>query len=326
MDIEQRIGRIHRYGQNHTAQVYNLVLSDTIEGRIFLLLEEKLVEIARTVGKVDAQGDVAEDLRAQILGQLSERLSYDRLYQEALSDPELRRTQVELEAALSNSKEAREVVFDLFQDLNGFSLDDYKPLSDVAGGLDRLVRFVATAVGYRKQKLVRVDGRTYDLLGSDGQRLMRFTLDREIATTEDDIELMGLDHPVVQEELGRWRSLSPEEIGIAVTGEADESVVLSIWLVEASTSAGDRRTIVLPIALKLDGTRVPAVERNAEGFMRGPASHSTLDADRRVAVLHEFIEPILQRELRHRGAADGESGFSAEMVAYVEISRSVNAK
>jgi SNF2 family DNA or RNA helicase len=47
MDMEQRIGRIHRYGQAHTAQVYNLVLSDTIEGRIFLLLDDKLTEIAR---------------------------------------------------------------------------------------------------------------------------------------------------------------------------------------------------------------------------------------------------------------------------------------
>ena len=84
MDMEQRIGRIHRYGQAHTAQVYNLVLSDTIEGRIFLLLDDKLTEIARTLGKVDDQGNVAEDLRSQILGQLSERLNYDRLYQEAL--------------------------------------------------------------------------------------------------------------------------------------------------------------------------------------------------------------------------------------------------
>jgi len=151
MDVEQRIGRIHRYGQNHTAQVYNLVLSDTIEGRIFLLLDEKLTEIARTLGKVDDKGNIAEDLRAQILGQLSERLNYDRLYQEALSDPELKRTQVELEAALSNSREARQVVFDLFQDLEGFSLDDYKPFSDVSSSLDRLVRFVSAAVADRQQ-------------------------------------------------------------------------------------------------------------------------------------------------------------------------------
>src|SRR6516225_12397532 len=47
MDMEQRIGRIHRYGQAHTAQVYNLVSADTIEGQIFLLLEQKLLEIAR---------------------------------------------------------------------------------------------------------------------------------------------------------------------------------------------------------------------------------------------------------------------------------------
>lgn len=156
MDVEQRIGRIHRYGQNYTAQVYNLVLSDTIEGRIFLMLDEKLTEIARTVGKVDDQGNVAEDLRTQILGQLSERLNYDRLYQEALSDPELKRTQIELEAAMSNSREARQVVFNLFQDLDGFSLDDYKPFSDVSSSLDRIVRFLSAALLERQQKLVRI--------------------------------------------------------------------------------------------------------------------------------------------------------------------------
>jgi hypothetical protein len=55
---------------------------------------------------------VAEDLRSQILGQLSERLNYDRLYQEALSDPELKRTRLELEAAVGNAEESRRVVFD----------------------------------------------------------------------------------------------------------------------------------------------------------------------------------------------------------------------
>ena len=161
MDVEQRIGRIHRYGQMHTAQVYNLVLSDTIEGRIFLLLNDKLLEIAKTLSKVDEKGDIAEDFRSQILGQLSERLSYDQLYRDALSDPELHRTRLELEAALGNATEARKVVFELFQDLEGFRLEDYKPFADVTADIDRLVRFLSVAVGHRGQRVVRVAEERY---------------------------------------------------------------------------------------------------------------------------------------------------------------------
>lgn len=319
MDMEQRIGRIHRYGQNHTAQVYNLVLSDTIEGRIFLLLDDKLTEIARTVGKVDDQGNVAEDLRAQILGQLSERLNYDKLYQEALSDPELKRTQVELEAALSNSREARQVVFDLFQDLQGFSLDDYKPFSDVSSSLQRLVHFMSAAVADRQQKLIQIDDETYDLVTIEGTRRARFTLNREIANDQDDLQLLGLDHPIVQEELGRWRSLPPEEVGIAVGGDVGETVLLSLWMVEASTSNGERRVVLQPIAVKKDGTRVPAVERQCERYLLAPAATPQFSADDRLELFNKAVEPTLQRELKHKGAANGDGSYSAELVGYVEV-------
>ena len=319
MDVEQRIGRIHRYGQNHTAQVYNLVLSDTIEGRIFLLLEEKLIEIARTVGKVDDQGNIAEDLRAQILGQLSERLNYDRLYQEALSDPELKRTEVELKEALSNSREARQVVFDLFQDLDGFSLDDYKPFSDVSSSLGRLVRFMTVAVTDRRQKLLKVDDETYDLTTVDGARIARFTLNRETATSNDNLELMGLDHPLVQQELGRWRSVAPEDVGIAVAGDVDEPVLLSIWMVEASAGKGERRVLVQPIAVKPDGTRVPAVERQCERYLQAPTAKPVFTAEQRLELFARIVEPTLQRELKHKGAASGDGSYSAELVGYVEI-------
>jgi hypothetical protein len=99
------------------------------------------------------------------------------LYQEALSDPELKRTQVELEAALSNSREARQVVFDLFQDLEGFSLDDYKPFSDVSSSLNRLVRFLSAAVADRREKLIKIDDETYDLVTIDGARRGAFHLE-----------------------------------------------------------------------------------------------------------------------------------------------------
>ncbi|WP_114217151.1 SNF2-related protein [Ochrobactrum sp. 3-3] len=319
MDMEQRIGRIHRYGQAHTAQVYNLVLSDTIEGRIFLLLDDKLTEIARTLGKVDNQGNIAEDLRSQILGQLSERLNYDRLYQEALSDPELKRTAVELEAALSNAREAREVVFDLFQDLDGFSLDDYKPFSDISSSLDRLVSFLSAAVSNRNQKLVKVNDETYELVSPEAGRKKRFTLDRDTATSSDNVDLMGLDHPLVQEELGRWRSIAPESLGAAAKGDGDGVTLLSLWMVEMSAGNGERRIAVQPVAVNMDGTRVPVVERQADHFLRAQAAQPRLSEDERLSLFTTAIEPTLQRELKHKGAATGDGSYSAELIGYVEI-------
>lgn len=319
MDMEQRIGRIHRYGQNHTAQVYNLVLSDTIEGRIFLLLDDKLTEIARTLGKVDDQGNVAEDLRSQILGQLSERLNYDRLYQEALVDPELKRTAIELEAALSNAREAREVVFDLFQDLDGFSLDDYKPFSDVSSGMGRLVDFLSSSARNRNQRVIKVDEKTVDLVAADGSLKTRFTLDRETATGNDKYDLMGLDHPLLQDELGRWRSVPPESLGVAVEGNGIGPAVLSIWMVETSNSAGEHRSSVQTIAVSIEGTRMPAIERQVDVLLRANPVRPALSIEQRRQLLSHHVEPTLQRELKHKGSANGEGSYGAELIGYIEI-------
>lgn len=319
MDVEQRIGRIHRYGQSHTAQVYNLVLSDTIEGRIYLLLDEKLTEIARTVGKLDEKGNVAEDLRAQILGQLSERLNYDRLYQEALSDPELKRTRVELEAALENSREAREVVFDLFQDLDGFSLDDYKPFSDISEGMDRLVTFLAAAAAESGERVIKLDEATFDLVKSDGSRIYRFSRSRDQASTSDDLELMGLDHDRMTIELNRWRSLKPEALGVAVKADLGEPVMLTCWQVESKSQGGEKKISIQVIASKADGTRVPAAEKQLERYFSLPPANVAFSAEQRQKIFSEVVETSLQRELKHRGAANGDGSYSAELIAYLEL-------
>jgi superfamily II DNA or RNA helicase len=319
MDIEQRIGRIHRYGQNHTAQVYNLVLSDTIEGRIFLLLDEKLLEIAKTVGKVDEQGNVAEDLRGQILGQLSERLNYDRLYQEALSDPELKRTRVELEAALANSREAREVVFDLFQDLDGFSLDDYQPFSDLSEGMDRLVNFLSAAVTEKGERIVKLDDLTFDLLALDGKRLCRFSRSRDNAAGSEGLELMGLDHERMLEQIERWRTTDPEKLGIAVKSSGNECLTVSSWLVESRAKGGEKRLYVQTIAIKKDGTRVPAAEKQVNAYFNLPGCDPVDSVEQRLQHFADLVEPSLQRELRQRGAANGDGSYSAELIAYIEV-------
>ena len=242
---------------------------------------------------------------------MSERLNYDKLYQEALSDPELKRTTVELEAALSNSREAREVVFDLFQDLDGFSLDDYKPLSDVSTGLDRLVKFLAAAVSDRHQRLEKIDDETYDLKAADGTLRTRFTLNRDTATGRDGIDLMGLDHPVMQDELGRWRSLPPENVGISVAGSTDETILMSLWLVETSGRNGERRTVIQAIAVKPDGTRMPAIERQCERHLHAAENPTKLTPDQRLDLFARVVEPTLQRELKHKCTASVYGSYSA---------------
>ncbi|MFN6333304.1 MAG: DEAD/DEAH box helicase [Planctomyces sp.] len=317
MDLEQRIGRIHRYGQRDTAQVYNLVLSDTIEGSIFLLLTDKLEEIAKTLGKVDEQGNVTEDLRAQILGQLSDRLSYDQLYRNAISDPELRRTRQELEAAMSNANEARKVVYELFQDLDRFSLDDYQPLADIDAGKRRIVDFVKTAV--------ELDGGQVDLLDQDRLRVtfdrteLRCTINRELARSDDTLELLGLDHPLVLRLLHHWRSISPAELGATATVGLNQPVVLTVWLIQGYQRGADATATLVPIAVDHAGKRVPSVEKRLRDCFQPPSDAPAVPAAERSALLQTVIEPALQRELQHRGIAGVEKSHAARLIAWVEL-------
>lgn len=207
----------------------------------------------------------------------------------------------------------------LFQDLEGFSLDDYQPFSDVSSSLDRLVRFMSSAVADRKQKLIKIDDETYDLVAMDGSRRTRFTLSRDKATNEDGLDLIGLDHPIVQDELGRWRNVPPEDVGIAVSGDVDVPVLLSFWMVEASVGNGERRVVIQPIAVKQDGTRVPAVERQCERYMQAPTTSPKFLPQERIELFNRAVEPTLQRELKHKGAANGDGSYSAELIGYVEI-------
>ena len=181
-------------------------------------------------------------------------MNYDHLYQAAISDPELRRTKVELEAALSNATEARQVVFELFQDLEGFSLDEYKPLVDVSSGLGRLREFLNVALQDRGLRLEPLEESLFEIRGASGAVIARLTDDRDNATSS---EGLGLDHPVVEEALARARSVPPEELGVAVCAEDGTNGVATWWLIEAATAKGERQSFVLPPVLCEDGRALP---------------------------------------------------------------------
>jgi len=59
MHVEQRIGRIHRYGQKQHVTVYNFAIKNTLEEHVINLLYEKINVFERVIGELD---DILERL------------------------------------------------------------------------------------------------------------------------------------------------------------------------------------------------------------------------------------------------------------------------
>jgi hypothetical protein len=323
MDIEQRIGRIHRYGQQYTAQIYNLVSAETIEGQIYLLLEEKLLEIGRALGKVDAYGQVAEDLREQILGQLSERLSYERLYQDAIQDPTLVRTKEELQVALENAKTARTAVFELFQDMDDFRLDDYREFEDGGAGLNRLIEYVRVGVKHLGGEFKEI-GKTHIRVSLSGVGDFDVTTDRDEAMKTDDLSLLGLEHPVVEYLMRQSRELDPSKRGIVgkFTGR-EESIptgAITFWHIHVHGPGGQYQQRIVPIGIDGNGERSMVIERLTTHLREiQPHAFVISTSPKPRGLLAEIIPEMLQRELTMKGWLPENASYSSKLLAWIEV-------
>lgn len=103
--LEQRMGRIHRYGQRKEVHIYNLVAADTREGMVLRALFEKLEKIRRALGSdrvFDIIGDLipGRTLRDLIVDAISRRRTLDEIVDEIQAIPDAEAIQKTREAAL----------------------------------------------------------------------------------------------------------------------------------------------------------------------------------------------------------------------------------
>lgn len=101
--LEQRMGRIHRYGQKYEAHIYNLVAIDTREGRILETLFNKLDIIRMHLGSdrvFDVIGDVLPGRSLQDL--IIEAITNKRSLEDILKDIE----RIPNEEAIKRTREA----------------------------------------------------------------------------------------------------------------------------------------------------------------------------------------------------------------------------
>ena len=204
MAVEQRIGRIHRFGQKEVSQVYNLVAQDTVEEHIYSLLWNKLEQIAKAVGKTDPEtGEPLEDFRTDILGFIGSTPNYQHLFKQALIDRDYNRTSRELDRMMQTAQKARTALAELSQDITHFNLEQYRRISG---------QFHLRQLGeWCREAVLRLGGSampngefwqiiTPDCLkgfGNVGGRYDCVTFDRELATRKKGAELFGVGHPFI---------------------------------------------------------------------------------------------------------------------------------
>ena len=276
MAVEQRIGRIHRFGQKEVSQVYNLVAKDTVEENIYTLLWNKLDQIAKAIGKTDPEtGEPLEDFRTDILGFLGSTPNYQQLFKQALIDRDYSRTSRELDRMMLTAQKARTALQDLSQDLTHFNLEQYRRISG---------QFHLKQLGeWCREAVVRLgggavpNGEFWQIITPEklqgfsnvGARYDRVTFDRELATRTRGSELFGIGHPFV-DALIRYLQTPPFSAEVAcLPGEISGSIVEARYRVTWDrTDKGVFSSIVI---VGVNGTaRVEEVSRDPGRFSRPP--------------------------------------------------------
>ncbi|SFC32356.1 RNA polymerase recycling family C-terminal [Halobiforma haloterrestris] len=208
--IDQRMGRLHRYGQERTVEIRNLFFKNTRESEILNLLIEKTNQIESDLG-----------MRSDVLGRILEDVDLDDTIMAAIAENRPTDEVVaDVEATIEERREALQTVENEFLIRDRFDLsDEDKEILEVIersqhgdvseDDIEVLVRVFFDEFGGDIRGIrpgpARAEGDVFqfdvpDVLSGDQvkSRYEAATFSRSVAMEREDVEFIALDHPLVQ--------------------------------------------------------------------------------------------------------------------------------
>ena len=202
MRIEQRVGRIYRFGQPKRVQIYNFRGKETVEDKIYGFLEQKIEVAAKALAKVT--GEDPEDIKASMLGQLESEVDYNAIYKRAIVEQNIEQSKEEIEEGVKKAQLAYEIATNsLFRDVSGYSFANYERELKAEIDLEALKELTERFLQHHHRQVQKRDG-LYEFLTPEDlrgpgidERFTKVTFDRKAAIDNPDLTFFALGHPFV---------------------------------------------------------------------------------------------------------------------------------
>ena len=271
--LEQRIGRIHRYGQDKEVKVWNFQFAGTREGEIFELLQEKVENIRSKVGST-----------ADVLGMLDD-IDIDSLIMRSVQDEEPpEATAAELESLMEEREQTllewydRSLIdpstFDAesrqrIQDVIDESADVFGTEADIRAFVDRGLETFGGRLEKRGTQLY--DAHVPAVLSDSGGESTRgpVTFSRDFAMEHKDIEYLSPDDSLVRRLREQLLTAEDGLVGLKLLPFVDQPGITFVYRVGFEDGTGETiQEEIVPVFVDL-GSHSP----------RRPVGKQVLEAD-----------------------------------------------
>lgn len=360
MRVEQRIGRVDRYGQTHNSiRIYSFIINDTIEERILQRLYERIGVFEESIGELEPiLGQEISNLEREIFrSQLTGDMEIQRV-DAILQSIEFRRQDEEKFREEQDRLMGQDIIFNQHVDeilnsgryispaeiralVESYLREEFPQASLEPNQNEPRISVFKSSPGFtdhlrdfmtRERYPIQVKRHLNDKIGGARVRGFPVTFDGQFALERPLLELINFRHPIASAAYDHYRQIGLRR-PLARLGRLQSQAPPELegdytFYVYAMRSEGiERHRVLEPVVLDKEGVRCEAVEPKLMGLIQTSSeSDRTLADGASVATLEKGAHDIFaaRRDEYQRELADRNNALIETRID--GLNRTVSAK